>query len=115
MRAYPKYTAVAEKLHAVCVLGMANTRMKDYFDLWVLLQDAELQDVELRRAVAATFARRGTVLPSGTPAGLRNEFAEDAAKQMQWQAFLKKNRLHGMPLTDLLNTLRARLEAVGVV
>ncbi|UUZ63243.1 nucleotidyl transferase AbiEii/AbiGii toxin family protein [Polaromonas sp. P1-6] len=90
LRAYPKYTVVAEKLHAVCVLGMANTRMKDYFDLSVLLQDAELTDAELRRAVAATFARRGTALPSGTPAGLRNEFAEDAAKQMQWQAFLKR-------------------------
>lgn len=115
LRAYPKYTVVAEKLHAVCVLGLANTRMKDYFDLGVLLQDAELQDVELRRAVAATFARRGTVLPSDTPAGLRNEFAEDAAKQIQWQAFLKKNRLDGMPLTDLVNMLRARLEAVGVV
>lgn len=115
LRAYPKYTVVAEKLHAVCVLGMANTRMKDYFDLWVLLQDAELQDVELRRAVAATFARRGTALPSGTPAGLRDEFSEDAAKQMQWQAFLKKNRLHGMPLTDLLNTLRERLDAAGII
>ena len=115
LRAYPKYTVVAEKLHAVCVLGMANTRMKDYFDLWVLLQDAELQDAELRRAVAATFARRGTALPSGTPAGLRNAFAEDAAKQMQWQAFLKKNRLDGMPLTDLVNRLRARLVAAGVV
>jgi predicted nucleotidyltransferase component of viral defense system len=115
LRAYPKYTVVAEKLHAICVLGMANTRMKDYFNLWVLLQDAELRDVELRRAVVATFARRGTALPSGTPAGLRNEFGEDAAKQMQWQAFLKKNRLSAMPLTDLVNFLRAKLDAVGIV
>lgn len=115
LRAYPKYTVVAEKLHAICVLGMANTRMKDYFDLWVLLQDTEPQDVELRRAVVATFARRGTALPDGAPVGLRHEFSEDAAKQMQWQAFLKKNRLNAILLPDLVNFLRVKLEAVGIV
>ena len=48
---------VAEKFHAVCLLGMANTRMKDYFDLWALLTEGALEPDELRRAVAATFLR----------------------------------------------------------
>jgi hypothetical protein len=55
LRSYPKYTVVAEKFHAVCLLGMANTRMKDYFDLWVLMTEGSLDPTELRRAISATF------------------------------------------------------------
>ena len=57
LRAYPKYTVVAEKFHAICLLGMTNTRMKDYFDLWVLLGENTLDQAELRRAIEATFNR----------------------------------------------------------
>lgn len=66
LRSYPKYTVVAEKFHAVCLLGMANTRMKDYFDLWVLLTEGGLDAAELRRAVEATFSRR-QLRPCPTP------------------------------------------------
>jgi predicted nucleotidyltransferase component of viral defense system len=112
LRAYPKATVVAEKLHAICVLGMANTRMKDYFDLWVLLQGADLQAAELSRALLATFARRATMLPSRTPVGLSDAFAADAAKQTQWQAFLKKNRLNGVALSEVVAFLRANFEVL---
>ena len=61
---YPKYTVVAEKFHAVCLLGMTNTRMKDYFDLWVLLDDNALDPSEVRRAIDATFERRKMAMPS---------------------------------------------------
>ena len=64
LRAYPKYTVVAEKFHAICLLGMANTRMKDYFDLWVLLTEGALDPDGLRRAVEATFARRKLAMPT---------------------------------------------------
>ena len=64
---YPKYTMVAEKFHAVCLLGMANTRMKDYFDLWVLLTEGTLEPTELRRAVEATFDRRQLPVPDTPP------------------------------------------------
>ena len=70
LRAYPKATVVAEKLHAVTVLGMTNTRMKDFFDLWVLLHDTTLDDAELQRAIEATFARRQTAIPGTQPIGL---------------------------------------------
>lgn len=112
LRAYPKATVVAEKLHAICVLGMANTRMKDYFDLWVLLQDAQIEAAELKRALNATFARRGAALPSSTPAGLSDAFSADAAKQTQWRAFLKKNRLTDTLLADVVISLRAKYEAI---
>ena len=106
LRSYPKYTVVAEKFHAVCLLGMANTRMKDYFDLWVLLTEGALESTELRRAIDATFARRQLQLPDTTPSGLSDAFARDAVKTAQWTAFLKKNRLQALDLVEVVTLLR---------
>lgn len=106
LRAYPKYTVVAEKFHAVCLLGMANTRMKDYFDLWVLLTEGALGPSELQHAAQATFARRGLAIPEAIPAGLSDAFAQDATKQRQWAAFLKKNRLLPLDLAHVVGLLR---------
>jgi predicted nucleotidyltransferase component of viral defense system len=110
LRAYPKYTVVAEKLHAVCLLGMANTRMKDYFDLWVLLTEGGLDAAELQRAVEATFARRKLALPLAVPMGLSDAFAQDAAKQRQWSAFLKKNQLQALNLGETVALLRSEFQ-----
>jgi hypothetical protein len=109
LRAYPKYTVCAEKLQALCLFAMANTRLKDYFDLWLLLREGDLDDALLAQAIAATFARRGTALPPGWPIGLTDAFATDAAKQRQWQAFLRKNRLDAPTLTEVVRELRAAL------
>lgn len=106
LRSYPKYTVVAEKFHAVCLLGMANTRMKDYFDLWVLLTEGALDSSELHRAVQATFARRQLPVPGAVPSGLSDNFAQDAVKRAQWAAFLKKNRLDALDLVEVVNLLR---------
>ena len=114
LRSYPKYTVVAEKLHAICLLGMANTRMKDYFDLWVLMAEGTLNPTELRRAIAATFERRKLAVPSSLPIGLSDAFFEDRTKQTQWAAFLKKNRLEAMDLTDVVHQLRDELRKCDV-
>ena len=105
LRSYPKYTVIAEKFHAVCLLGMANTRLKDYFDLWVLLAEDALETAELRRAVEATFDRRKLAIPATIPSGLSDAFVQDAAKQKQWAAFLKKNRLDALDLADVVALL----------
>jgi hypothetical protein len=115
LRAYPKHTVVAEKFHAICLLGMANTRMKDYFDLAVLLDDNALESAVLRGAIEATFARRQMPLPLALPAGLSEAFTQDATKQTQWKAFLKKNRLDAVPLDEVIARVRSRLQEVGVV
>lgn len=47
----------------MCLLGMANTRMKDYYDLWVLLAENTLDPTEVRRAIEATFERRKMTMP----------------------------------------------------
>ncbi|MGB4061996.1 MAG: nucleotidyl transferase AbiEii/AbiGii toxin family protein [Burkholderiaceae bacterium] len=112
LRAYPKHSVVAEKFHALCVLGMVNSRMKDYFDLWVLLGDASLEAAQLGQAVQATFDRRQTPLPTAQPAGLSTAFATDAHKQAQWKAFLRKNRLPALGLLEVVERLEAALRPV---
>ena len=105
LRVYPRYTVVAEKFEALSKLGIANSRMKDYFDLWVLARHTDFAGDILRQAVQATFERRKTVLTGQPPFGLTDAFAQDAQKQMQWQAFLKKNRLEALALTDVIAAL----------
>lgn len=109
LRAYPKYTVVAEKLHAICLLGIANTRLKDYFDLDLLLGERGLDVAQLRRAIAATFERRGLAVPDDWPAGLSDAFASDGGKQAQWTAFLRKSRLEAVPLPAVIQRLRVAL------
>lgn len=111
LRTYPVYTVVAEKLHAMLLLGMTNSRLKDYLDLSVLLEREVLDPATLAAAIAATFTRRGTALPTALPIGLSDEFANDQSRQALWAAFLKKNALPAVPLTSVVNTLRATLQS----
>lgn len=106
LRVYPRYTVVAEKLDAMITLGVANSRMKDYFDLWVLAQHSDFDGAVLRQAIGATLSRRGTDIPKGVPFGLTDAFATDPQKQMQWQGFLKKNRLEALSLNLVVADLR---------
>lgn len=102
LRVYPRAAVLAEKLEAMVSLGMANSRMKDYFDLRALAHEGALDIRELGRAINATFERRHTALPEGVPIGLSDEFARDAAKQTQWKAFLGKNRLEAPALDEVV-------------
>ena len=111
LRTYPVYTVVAEKLHAMVLLGMTNSRLKDYLDLSVLLEREVLDPATLAAAIAATFTRRGTTLPTVLPIGLSDEFANDQSRQALWVAFLKKNALPAVPLTSVVTTLRATLQS----
>ncbi len=105
LRTYPTYTVIAEKLHAIALLGMTNTRLKDYFDLSVLLERETLDTDLLAQAIKATFERRGMAVPDGLPVGLMDEFANDASRQALWLAFLKKNELLPEPLPDIVGRL----------
>lgn len=110
LRAYPRYTVVAEKLEALTSLGIANSRMKDFFDLWVLASHADFDGATLARAIRATFERRGTPFPASVPFGLSEDFSTDVQKQIQWRAFLKKNALESIALDAVLSRLREFLE-----
>lgn len=105
LKVYPRATVVAEKLEALASLGMANSRMKDYFDLHALALEGAIDAELLGEAIEATFARRQTPLPDDLPTGLMPEFAGDHAKQIQWRAFLDKNRLTGPSLGEVVTRI----------
>ena len=110
LRAYPTYTVIAEKLHAIALLGMTNSRVKDYFDLSVLLERETLDTDLLTQAIGATFERRGMTVPTKLPVGLTDEFARDASRQALWQSFVKKNELNPESLAAIVGRLRLALE-----
>lgn len=109
LRAYPTYTVVAEKLQAIVLRGMTNSRVKDYFDLSVLLERETFDADLLAQAIKATFERRGMVVPAELPIGLSDEFAHDVSRQALWQAFIKKNELAAQPLATIVEQLRMSL------
>lgn len=104
LRAYPPETVVAEKLEALVSLGIRNSRMKDFFDLWVIAKTFSFDGAVVAAAVRATFARRQTAIPTETPVAFTPDFADDASKQAQWSAFLKRTNLAMAPepLPELL-------------
>jgi predicted nucleotidyltransferase component of viral defense system len=88
--AYPPESVIAEKLQAMVTLGVANSRMKDFYDVAALAQKRGFKGRVLCEAIRATFGRRGTALPEKTPTALTHEFAGDPVKRAQWDAFVKR-------------------------
>ena len=109
LRAYPPETVIAEKLHAMVILGMANSRMKDYYDVWMLTGAFAFERERLRQAIVATFARRNTLVPVVVPDGLSEAFAVDAAKQRQWDAFARNLSGSAPGFGQVVSDLRERL------
>ena len=109
LRAYRRETVVAEKFEALVTLGMTNSRMKDFYDLFTLAQRFDFDGPELRRAIRATFVRRGVPLPSPEappPAGLTEVFAHDGGKRQQWAAFIKRLGTNAPAPLDLTEVVR---------
>lgn len=91
VKVYPPETIIAEKLHAMVKLGIANSRMKDFFDIYVLAK-REFDEELLAKAVSRTFVRRKKAIPQDAFA-LSSDFYADHQKQLQWRAFLRKSGL----------------------
>jgi hypothetical protein len=89
---YPKETVVAEKFEAIVKLGIANTRVKDFYDLQILCRTLDFDRQILGQAIRNTFENRGTELPTaGMPLAFTAEFYDDGSKKKQWAAFCTKN------------------------
>lgn len=99
LRAYRPETAIAEKLHAMVVLGEANSRMRDFFDIHALAAHESFDGETLVQALQATFARRRTSLPTVEPVALTAQFANVEGKRAQWASFIRRNRLTSAPAT----------------
>jgi hypothetical protein len=111
LRAYHPATVVAEKLNATVVLGALNSRMKDFYDMHVILTHMGIDDDLLREAIRATFERRNVPLPEKLPVAFTPEFLEDGIKETQWRAFLRRSGLasFGLDLVTVLADLKERL------
>jgi predicted nucleotidyltransferase component of viral defense system len=106
LRAYPIETVVAEKFHALAARGITNSRLKDYYDLWLIADTFELDRVPLAAAVRQTFERRETALPQEKPTGLSEAYVD--AWGAQWRTFLNRERMAAAP--EQLATVVADLE-----
>jgi predicted nucleotidyltransferase component of viral defense system len=106
LRAYARETVVAEKFQAMVVLGRANSRMKDFYDIWLLIGTHDLAPERLARAISATFVRRRTPIPAEVPDALSPEFALDEAKRRQWAAFVEGLAVEPGSLEDVVRDLR---------
>jgi predicted nucleotidyltransferase component of viral defense system len=109
LRAYPPETVIAEKFQAMVMLGLANTRLKDFYDIWILAKTHEFKDARLARAIAATFARRKTEIPTERPDALTPAFASDPTKQQQWAGFIEEVAINPGSLADVVEALASFL------
>ncbi|MGD2087495.1 MAG: nucleotidyl transferase AbiEii/AbiGii toxin family protein [Candidatus Aminicenantes bacterium] len=108
VRAYSRYTMVAEKFHAMVTLGIGNSRMKDFYDLRIMSQNFDYEGQILCKAIESTFKRQGTLIPASIPIALTDSFPGDAMKKIQWNAFLRKSRfnMEEKNFTTIIEVLR---------
>lgn len=111
VRVYPPETVVAEKYEAMVRLGMVNSRMKDFYDVWALAQERNFTGAVLAEAIRATFTRRGSPLPPVTPPALTGAFTGAPATLQLWRAFVSRNKLEpvALSLIEIIEALRAFL------
>lgn len=107
VKAYSRYTVVAEKLQAAIELGLANSRLKDFFDLFTLASRFEFDGQHLASAIGATFARRGIAIPADPPAAFSGQFSRAPDKLAQWKGFLKRTRVRvaAPPFPDVVDAV----------
>jgi hypothetical protein len=97
LKAYPMATAIAEKAEIMISRGIINSRMKDFYDIWLLSELFDHDYSILRQAIGNTFARRKMPWPAKIPDAWTTQFATSPIKSTQWNAFLRKNILHSAP------------------
>jgi predicted nucleotidyltransferase component of viral defense system len=102
---YPPETVIAEKFQAMTVLGIANSRMKDFYDIWMLITNFEFESTVIQSAIERTFQNRGTELPTEKHIVFSDEFAEN--KRDLWNAFSKKIRdENAVPMNQIVAIMR---------
>ncbi len=110
MNGYPRETVIAEKFEAMVKLGLLNSRLKDFYNIWVLSRQFDFEGTSLASAIEKTFANRGTAV-TAEPTAFSPTFAADPAKANQWQAFQRKSRLNDAQtgLTEVIDTIKTFL------
>ncbi len=96
LRGYNRETLIAEKFETMVKRGELNSRMKDFYDIWMLCSNFNFDRRKIYKALRATFERRGTALDE-MPSVLKPDFAQYDIKQTQWSAFLRKSGIKSTP------------------
>ncbi len=109
IRVYPPGQVIAEKFQAVVALGLANGRMKDFYDLWAIPKAMSVGERALDTAIAATFERRATPIPNERPTGLSAAMSEDVAAQQRWRAYVESLELPVPNFAEVLDEIWALL------
>lgn len=114
LRAYNRETVIAEKFEAMVKLGELNSRMKDFFDIWILARTGQFRRLELAHAIEQTFSHRGTALIID-PVCFTEAFATSPSKIAQWAAFLRRNTFTDVPDTfsDVVNFIAGFLRPIA--
>lgn len=92
IKVYSLESAIAEKFEAIVSLGLIGSRMKDYFDVWFLIENHEIRSGRLKEAIEKTFSRRNTPIEDCQYI-FDEEFKMDKSKTQQWQAFLNRSSI----------------------
>ena len=114
IRTYPVETVIAEKFNAMVTLGIANSRLKDFYDLWLISRTFEFDRAGLFAAIQRTFNRLDTPVPTALPTGLTDQYAEQW--DARWKAYLGREHMHAAPdnLSLLIRDLREFLVPLTV-
>jgi hypothetical protein len=113
LQGYSRESAIAEKLQSMVYLGEINSRMKDFYDIWLLVTNFDFDGAVLAQAIRETFHWRQTTLLTN-PVAFSDGFSRDSEKQAQWAAFLRRLRLEDAPATlrEAVQTIAAFLQPV---
>jgi hypothetical protein len=108
LKGYPAESVVSEKFEAMVKLGLLNSRMKDFYDVWLMIRRFNFDSKSLARALKGTFEQRKTVLPQGCPLFAEEIYDDKSDRQTLWKAFLNKNGLKSAP--EKLSTVAKEIE-----
>lgn len=114
IKAYCRDTVIAEKVETMVNLGYANSRMKDFYDVYKLSNEFDFDGKTLKESIQLTFNKRKTNIPNEPPLAFTKEFYDDSIKQTQWNAFLKKNSLEPIALTQVVEIIKTFIEPIFI-
>jgi hypothetical protein len=107
LKGYPKETVIAEKFHVMINRGLINSRMKDFYDIWLLSNQFDFDSHNLNKAIQGTFKKRKTTIPESITV-FEKEFTENKDKNTQWKAMIKNLHLEHAPaeLKDVMERIK---------
>ncbi|MFC1524873.1 nucleotidyl transferase AbiEii/AbiGii toxin family protein [Planctomycetota bacterium] len=108
LKGYPVESVVSEKFEAIVKLGLLNSRMKDFYDIWLMMHRFDFKGLNLAEALKKTFEHRKTSLPNDKPLFAHEIYDGKSDRQTLWKAFLKKGDIKHAP--ERLSTIAKEIE-----